>query len=97
MEETATQSKARKPRRSVVGVVTSAHKTPKTLRVEVEYRVRHRQYHKYIRRRTVLHAHDEKSEAGQGDRVQLMECRPVSKTKTWRLVKVLEAAPQDHR
>jgi len=95
MEETATQSKVRKERRSVVGVVTSAQKTPKTLRVEVQYRVRHRQYGKYIRRRTVLHAHDEKGEARIGDRVELMECRPMSKTKTWRLVKILEAAPQD--
>ena len=97
MAETATQSKARKARRSVVGVVTSAHKTPKTLRVEVQYRVRHRQYNKYIRRRMVLHAHDEKGEARQGDLVRLMECRPISKTKTWRLVKVLEAAPQDQK
>lgn len=97
MEETATQSKSRKARRSVVGVVTSANKTPKTLRVEVQYRVRHRQYGKYILRRMVLHAHDEKGEAKQGDRVQLMECRPISKTKTWRLVKVLNAAPQDEK
>jgi len=95
MEETATQSKARKTRRSVVGIVTSANKTPKTLRVEVQYRVRHWHYGKYLQRRTVLHAHDEKSEARKGDKVQLMECRPISRTKTWRLVKILEAAPRE--
>ena len=89
------KDKTRKARRTAVGVVTSAHKTPKTLRVEVPYQVRHPAYGKFIRRSTVLHAHDEKGEAKKGDRVEVMECRPLSKTKTWRLVKVLEAAPQD--
>jgi len=88
MEQTKT--KKRKTRRMAVGVVTSANKTPKTLRVEVDYRVRHRIYGKYLRRKMVLHAHDEKGEAREGDRVQLVECRPVSKTKSWRLSKVLE-------
>jgi small subunit ribosomal protein S17 len=79
----------------MVGVVTSANKTPKTLRVEVVFLVRHAKYGKYERFRSVLHVHDEKQEAHKGDRVQVMECRPVSKQKNWRLVKVLERAPQD--
>jgi len=89
------REKTRKARRTAIGIVTSAHKTPKTLRVVVEYQARHPIYGKIMRRSTLLHAHDEKGEARQGDRVQVMECRPISKTKTWRLVKVLEAAPQD--
>lgn len=95
-ESTGTATgKKRKARRQMVGVVTSAHKTPKTLRVKVEFLVRHPKYGKYMRDRSVLHVHDEKQEAAHGDRVQVMECRPISKTKTWRLVKVLERAPQD--
>jgi small subunit ribosomal protein S17 len=90
-----TQGNKRKARRQMVGVVTSAHKTPKTLRVEVEFLVRHSKYGKYMRDRSILHVHDEKQEAALGDRVQVMECRPMSKLKTWRLVKVLERAPQD--
>ena len=72
------------------GVVTSAHKTPQTICVEVRYQVRHRKYGKFLRRSTRLHAHDAKGQAKLGDRVEVMECRPMSKTKTWRLVKVLE-------
>ena len=76
-------------------MVTAAHLTPKTIKVRVEYLVRHEAYGKYLRRSRVLHAHDERQEAGLGDRVLVMECRPVSKTKTWRLVRVLQAAPKD--
>ncbi len=97
-ESTATTSKQddkRRLRRQMVGTVTAAHKTPKTLRVSVEFLVRHTKYGKYMRDRSILHVHDEKQEAHLGDRVQVMECRPVSKMKTWRLVKVLERAPQD--
>lgn len=86
------QQSKRKPRRKAVGVVTSAHKTPKTLRIEVQYRIQHPLYGKFLRRTTKLHAHDEKGEAKLGDRVEVMECRPISKTKTWRLVRVVEAA-----
>lgn len=75
-------------------MVTSAHKTPKTLRVEVQYQTRHPVYGKYLGRTRKLHVHDEKGEAKLGDRVQVMECRPISKTKTWRLVRVLEAGPE---
>jgi len=93
MAEATVETKQRKPRRVLTGVVTSAQKTPKTIRVEVQYLVRHPVYGKYQRRTIKVHAHDPKSEARQGDRVQVMECRPISKTKSWRLVKVVEAAP----
>ena len=95
MAETTEQTAVRKPRKTRIGVVTSAHKTPKTITVKVQYLMRHPKYGKYMRRSMKLHAHDDKAEARQGDRVQVMECRPISKTKTWRLIQVLEAAPQD--
>jgi len=92
-EQVQEKQQQRKLRRRMVGVVTSAHKTPKTLRVEVTYQVRHPRYKKLIRRRQVLHVHDERQEAQEGDRVEVMECRRISKTKTWRLVQVLERRP----
>jgi small subunit ribosomal protein S17 len=85
----------RKTRSTIVGKVTSAHKTPKTIRVEVDYLVRHPKYGKYLRRFIKLLVHDEKGEARQGDVVEVMECRPISKTKSWRLVRVVQAAPRD--
>ena len=95
MAESMDKTKQRKKRRTEVGVVTSAHKTPKTISVEVKYQVRHPLYGKIIRRSTVLHAHDAKREAELGDKVQVMQCRPISKTKSWRLVKVLTPGPRD--
>lgn len=95
MAEAAQPKANRGQRRRVIGMVTAAHKTPKTLRVVVQYRVRHPRYGKYVRHRTVLHAHDEKGEAALGDRVELVECRPISRTKKWRLVRVVTRAPQD--
>lgn len=92
---TAKDSGPRRARRTVVGVVAKAHKTPMTLRVEVEFLVQHARYGKFLRRGSVLHVHDPENQANLGDRVEVMECRPISKTKTWRLVKVLEKAPQD--
>jgi small subunit ribosomal protein S17 len=79
---------ARRQRSKRVGVVTSTARQ-KTIRVTVEYSVRHPKYGKYIRRQTVLHAHDEKSECRNGDVVELAQCRPLSKTKSWRLVRVV--------
>ena len=60
----------------------------KTIRVVVNYSTRHPLYGKYVRRRSVLHVHDERNEAKVGDRVEVMACRPISKTKHWRLVRV---------
>src|SRR5215472_3286965 len=75
-------------RRVVTGVVTS-DKMNKTRRVEVPRLVKHPRYGKYVRRRTVCHAHDENNESHTGDTVEIMETRPLSKTKCWRLVRVV--------
>jgi small subunit ribosomal protein S17 len=77
-------------RRTLVGTVVS--RSMKTINVLNERREQHPKYKKYIRRFTKLLAHDEKNEANIGDKVQVMECRPISKQKSWRLVKVLEKA-----
>jgi len=79
--------------RSVNGRVIS-NKMNKSITVEIERRVRHPLYGKFITRRTRLHAHDAENECGQGDLVQIEECRPISKSKSWRLVKVLEKAQE---
>lgn len=86
-------TEAKKTPRSLSGRVVS-NKMHKTVTVSIERKIRHPLYHKYIRRRTKLHAHDENNEGGQGDLVLIQECRPLSKTKSWRLVKVLEKAPE---
>ncbi len=75
-------------RRTVVGTVVSA-KMQKTVVVQTERLVQHPKYKKYVRRRTKLYAHDEKAECREGDRVLLMETRPLSKLKRWRVVKKL--------
>jgi small subunit ribosomal protein S17 len=77
--------------RSVTGRVVS-DKMHKTVTVQVERRIRHPIYGKYLTRRTKLHAHDENNDGKPGDLVVIEQCRPLSKTKTWRLVKVLERA-----
>jgi small subunit ribosomal protein S17 len=86
-------SEQEKNPRSVSGRVIS-NKMNKSITVEIERRVRHPLYGKFITRRTRLHAHDAENECGQGDLVQIEECRPISKSKSWRLVKVLEKAQE---
>lgn len=86
----ANNTNERGRRRIEIGVVTSA-KMNKTRRVEIPRLVKHPQYSKYIRRRTICHVHDEKNESKLGDRVEIVESRPFSKTKTWRLVRVVES------
>src|SRR4051794_11497808 len=76
---------------TVTGRVLSS-KMNKTITVAIERQVSHPLYGKFIRRRTKLHAHDENNECKEGDLVMIQECRPLSKTKSWRLVKVLEKA-----
>ena len=78
-------------RRTVSGVVTS-DRMDKTVTVLVERKVQHPVYSKIIRRSTKLHAHDERNEGRVGDAVTIEECRPVSKTKTWRLKTVDQRA-----
>ncbi|KIQ15380.1 30S ribosomal protein S17 [Rhodococcus sp. BP-349] len=90
-EETVTTEEARNSRKTRIGYVVS-DKMQKTIVVELEDRVKHALYGKIIRRTTKVKAHDENGVAGVGDRVQLMETRPLSATKHWRLVEVLEKA-----
>jgi small subunit ribosomal protein S17 len=80
-------------RRVLIGVVTR-DKMNKTRRVEIGRLVKHPRYGKYIKRRTVCYVHDENNESHLGDTVEIMETRPLSKLKTWRLVKVLIQAPR---
>ena len=77
--------------RTVTGTVTS-DKMNKTITVVVERKVPHPVYGKYVRRSTKIHAHDEQNECKQGDTVMIEECRPLAKTKAWRLVKIVERA-----
>src|SRR5256884_3482082 len=83
-----TTTSERGTRRTAVGVVTS-DKMDKTRRVEIPRLVKHQRYGKYIRRRTICHVHDESNESRLGDTVEIMETRPLSKTKHWRLVRVV--------
>lgn len=76
---------------SKIGVVAS-DKRDKTRKVVVEFQSRHPKYGKYVRKRTVLHVHDEANESKVGDRVEVAQCRPISKTKSWRLVRVMDRA-----
>ena len=62
----------------------------KTITVLIERKVKHPMYKKILRRSTKIHAHDENNESGKGDLVTIQECRPVSKTKSWKLINVLE-------
>ena len=77
--------------RTVTGQVVS-NKSDKTVTVMVERRVQHPIYGKFVKRSTKLHAHDESNECQIGDFVTIEECRPLSKSKTWRLVRVEERA-----
>jgi small subunit ribosomal protein S17 len=71
--------------------VTSS-KADKTITVAVESARRHPTYEKIVRRSKTLHAHDERNEAGEGDMVRVIESRPMSRTKRWRLVEIVERA-----
>jgi small subunit ribosomal protein S17 len=73
------------------GVVVSA-KPDKTIAVRIDITRRHRQYKKIVRESTTLHAHDERNEAHEGDTVRVVESRPISRTKRWRLTEILERA-----
>jgi small subunit ribosomal protein S17 len=77
--------------RTVEGRVVS-NKMNKTVTILVERQVKHPLYGKYIRRSTKLHAHDEENACNEGDVVRVTECRPLSKTKNWRVVEVITRA-----
>jgi small subunit ribosomal protein S17 len=89
-EETANSTTSRR----TVGRVVS-NKMNKSVTVTVERLVRHPVYGKFIRRTTKIMAHDEDGSCREGDTVAIVECRPISKRKAWRVVEILERAPQD--
>ncbi|GLZ12310.1 30S ribosomal protein S17 [Actinomadura sp. NBRC 104425] len=91
MTETTTGQAQRGTRKVLEGLVVS-DKMDKTVVVSVEDRVKHPKYHKVIRRTKKYKAHDEANACGVGDRVRLMETRPLSATKRWRVVEILEKA-----
>jgi small subunit ribosomal protein S17 len=89
MEQNETQQRAKRKER--VGVVVS-NKMDKSIVVAMERQVKHPIYGKFIKQTTKLMAHDEKNDAGEGDTVRIMETRPLSKNKCWRLVEIIERA-----
>ncbi len=98
--ETTTQpaAEARVLTGTKVGTVTSAVRN-KTRTVTVDFQVKHPKYGKYLSRRTKYHVHDENNTSKLGDRVEITNVRPISKTKSWRLVKIITAAsgPLEHK
>ncbi len=92
MENTATAAtETRNFRKEKVGVVTS-NKMTKSIVVAVERKVKHAKYGKFLNKTSKFVAHDEKNECNIGDTVRIMETRPLSKTKNWRLVEIIERA-----
>lgn len=79
-------------RRTLLGTVVRDKMTG-TRRVDVERLVKHPRYGKFIKKRTVCYVHDEKNESHLGDKVEIMETRPLSKLKCWRLVRIITKAP----
>ena len=77
--------------RTLTGIVTG-NSGDKSIRVTIEYKVKHPKYGKYVRRRTKVGVHDELNACGVGDLVEITQCRPMSKTKSWRVVRVVEKA-----
>ncbi|MEN9841815.1 MAG: hypothetical protein RL376_1615 [Verrucomicrobiota bacterium] len=82
---------ARNSRKTLIGNVTS-RSGDKSIKVTVPFKVPHPRYQKVINRKTVVHVHDEKNETHLGDKVEIMETRPISRLKRWRVINVLERA-----
>jgi small subunit ribosomal protein S17 len=93
-EDTTAPTKDTAASRRTVGRVVS-NKMKKSVTVTVERLVRHPVYGKFIRRTTKIMAHDEEGSCREGDTVAIVECRPISKRKAWRVVEILERGPQD--
>ena len=92
-QPTPTTPPVRNRRKTEIGVVTS-DKMNKTRRVELERLVPHPKYGKFLRRRTICHAHDETNQSHIGDTVEIMETRPLSKLKRWRIVRIVRPGAQ---
>ena len=82
---------SRNTRKTIIGFVTS-RSGDKSIKVTIPYKTPHPLYHKVINRKTVVHVHDEKNETKVGDKVEIMETRPLSRLKRWRIVSVVERA-----
>jgi len=95
MMATQTETQTRKELMNTRVGVVSSDKRNKSCTVVVAYQSRHPKYGKYIRHTSKFHVDDPKNLAKVGDRVQIANCRPISKTKSWRLVRVIEEAPKD--
>jgi len=78
-------------RKTLIGFVTS-RSGDKSVKVTIPYKTPHPLYHKVVNRQTVVHAHDEKNETKVGDKVEIMETRPLSRLKRWRIISVVERA-----
>ena len=82
----------RNKRKALIGAVTS-RSGDKSVKVTIAYKIPHPLYKKTVNRKTVVHAHDEKNESKVGDKVEIMETRPLSKLKRWRISRIIEVAP----
>ena len=80
--------------KTLTGMVVS-NSGDKSIKVAMDFKVKHPKYGKYIKRRTKLGVHDQHNEAAIGDIVEVAECRPYSKTKSWRLVRIVEKVAQE--
>lgn len=85
----------RSPRRTQIGFVSS-RSGDKSIKVTVAYKTPHPLYHKVVNRQTVLHVHDEKNETKVGDKVEVMETRPLSRLKRWRVVSIIQKSVAAH-
>lgn len=92
MTETTTETTETRGRRKVRQGIVSSSKMEKTVVVKIETLKKHPIYGRYVRSTTKFKAHDENNECGAGDIVEIMECRPLSKEKCWRVVRVVERA-----
>lgn len=90
------QIETRNNRKTLIGMVSSCS-GDKTIKVTYAYRKRHPRYFKEMNRRTVVHVHDESNECREGDRVEIMQTRPLSKLKRWRVVRVIESHSEEAR
>jgi len=84
-------SDSRNKRKAIIGFVTS-RSGAKSIKVTIPYKTPHPLYHKVINRKTVVHVHDEKNETKVGDKVEIMETRPISRLKRWRVVSIVHSA-----
>ena len=87
-------SLSRNKRKTLIGFVTS-RSGDKSIKVTIPYKTPHPLYHKVINRKTVVHVHDEKNETKVGDKVEIMETRPLSRLKRWRVVNLVERSVGD--